>query len=495
MSESDDALQAQVRARVGTRLGGKYRIGPVLGIGGMAAVYAATHRNGREVAVKVLHRELSLRSDIRSRFLREGQAANAVKHRGAVAVLDDDVAEDGSAFLVMELLDGQSVEALWEQNGRRLPPKMVLAIARELCDVLEAAHRAGIVHRDVKPANLFVTNEGELKVLDFGIARVRDVAAPSATHTGMVLGTPAFMAPEQALGRTSELDGRTDVWAVGATMFTLLAGAAVHEGESSQHVMMLAATRPARSLSTVASELHPELVSLVDRALAYDKNQRWRTAHEMRAAICHVSGVLFQNPMPPLMGMSDTLLLAAPVASALRTIASAEQGQRGSDAAMASTTSQPVSTSAQDRARTGARDSGPAWPLATSRWARRTVRPVTLGALIIGAAVPFVAGWRLALLHSGGLSSTRRPEPAESGAMSPTPFQAAPTALSTSAAVSPSVSSAAARDVLDAGASRVMLAAEPRTTAAAASTGTARVSCNPPFTTKNGIQIHKPGCP
>ncbi len=114
----------------------------------MATVYSATHRNGNEFAVKVLHPELSLRADIRNRFLREGHAASAVKHVGAVQVLDDDVAEDGSAFLVMELLRGDTLETLWERRGQRLPMKLVVGIGLQLLDVLAAAHANGVVHRD-----------------------------------------------------------------------------------------------------------------------------------------------------------------------------------------------------------------------------------------------------------------------------------------------------------------------------------------------------------
>jgi serine/threonine protein kinase len=245
-NESGDFVRAKLR--VGQVLRDKYRIDRVIGVGGMAAVYAATHRNQKQFAVKVLHTELSYREDIRTRFLREGYAANSVKHPGAVAVLDEDVAEDGAAFLVMELLEGASVEELAERAGGRLAESYAIGIAHQLLETIASAHAQGIVHRDLKPANLFVTREGQLKVLDFGIARGRDVASGGAnvTGTGMLLGTPAFMAPEQALGKSAEIDAQTDLWAVGATLFTLLSGQLVHEGETPSHLMILAATTPAR---------------------------------------------------------------------------------------------------------------------------------------------------------------------------------------------------------------------------------------------------------
>jgi serine/threonine-protein kinase len=280
----DDEVIRRAEQRIGTVLRGKYRIDRVLGIGGMAVVYAATHRNKKRFAVKMLHPELSIRDDIRTRFLREGYVANSVEHPGAVAVLDDDVAEDGAAFLVMELLDGVAVEQLCEQQGNRLPARVVLALSYQLLDVLAAAHARSVVHRDIKPANVFLTREGKMKVLDFGIARLRDATSNHATNTGMLLGTPAFMAPEQALGQSSLIDGLTDVWAVGATMFSLLSGGIVHVGENPQQLMVQAATQPARSLAT-AIQSSPRVVTLVDRALAFDKARRWTSAAEMRDAV------------------------------------------------------------------------------------------------------------------------------------------------------------------------------------------------------------------
>jgi serine/threonine-protein kinase len=271
--------------RIGTVLRGKYRIDSVLGVGGMAVVYAATHRNTKRFAVKMLHPELSIREDIRTRFLREGYVANSVQHPGAVAVLDDDVAEDGSAFLVMELLEGTTVDALWEKHGQKLPLAAVLGIGHQLLDVLVAAHANGIVHRDIKPENLFVTTEGQVKVLDFGIARLKDVASSSATSTGLVMGTPAFMAPEQALGKTSEIGAQSDIWAAGAVLFTLASGRYVHEGESAQHIVIQAATTPPRSLATVLPDAPKEVVQLVDHALAFDKSARWASAAVMQKGV------------------------------------------------------------------------------------------------------------------------------------------------------------------------------------------------------------------
>jgi serine/threonine-protein kinase len=295
----------RAQSRVGTSLRGKYHIERLLGVGGMAAVFEAVHRNGRRVAVKLLHPQFSFSAEFRERFLREGRAANAVTHPGVVSVIDDDVTEDGGAFLVMELLDGQSVEEVWEDHGRRLQPKVVLALGRELCDVLSAAHQAGVVHRDIKPANLFLARGGQLKVLDFGLAQLQDSNRLKATATGLVFGTPAFMAPEQAAGRTSRIDPQTDVWAVGATLFVLLAGVTVHEGESAQHIVVRAATEPARSLLDVLPDAPGALVDVVDRALAYKRRARWTSAREMRDAICAACDELFGDPLVELPDPGD----------------------------------------------------------------------------------------------------------------------------------------------------------------------------------------------
>jgi serine/threonine-protein kinase len=282
-----DPQVIRARARLGMVLQEKWKLESVLGVGGMAAVYAATHRNGKRVAVKMLHAELAPDEELKRRFLQEGYAANTIQHDGAVSVLDDDLAPDGSAFIVMELLEGETVEQRWERNGSTLPVEEVLAIADQLLDVLAAAHAKNVVHRDIKPENLFLTRSGFLKVLDFGIARVHEAqnARASATRAGTVMGTPAFMAPEQALARWDEVDGRTDLWAVGATLFTLLSGRWVHQGASGNEQLILSATARAPSLTSVAGGVPGPVAAIVDRALAFEKERRWPDAATMQEAV------------------------------------------------------------------------------------------------------------------------------------------------------------------------------------------------------------------
>src|SRR5262249_25974496 len=156
---------------------------------------------------------------------------------GTVRVLDDDTAEDGSVFIVMDLLEGETVEALWERRGFRLSTAEVVSLVGDVLEVLGAAHAKGVVHRDLKPENLFVTCDGQLKVLDFGVARIRE-NSPTQTRAGAVFGTPAFMPPEQALGRSNEVDAASDIWAVGATAFRLLSGHFVHEGSTAEEMLI-----------------------------------------------------------------------------------------------------------------------------------------------------------------------------------------------------------------------------------------------------------------
>jgi serine/threonine-protein kinase len=284
---SEDPAVARARERLGMVLQEKWTLDALLGVGGMAAVYAATHRNGKRVAVKMLHADFGHDEEVKRRFLQEGYAANTIQHEGAVSVLDDDVAPDGSAFIVMELLEGETVEGRWERSGQRLPVREVLAVVDQALEVLAAAHAKNVVHRDIKPENLFITRSGVLKVLDFGIAKVFEAQRDRSTSTraGVVMGTPAFMAPEQARARWDEVDGRTDLWAVGATMFTLLSGRFVHEGESGNDQLILSATAPAPSLATAVQGVPPAVVAIVDRALAFDRTRRWPDAESMRQAV------------------------------------------------------------------------------------------------------------------------------------------------------------------------------------------------------------------
>jgi serine/threonine-protein kinase len=284
-----DPLLLRARECVGQVLLEKWRLEVLLGVGGMAAVYAATHRNGSRVAIKILHAELSISPDVRARFLREGYAANSVGHDGVVRVSDDDVAEDGAAFLVMELLDGETLEERRQRHGGRLSEDEVLSVADQVLDVLVAAHAKGIVHRDLKPENIFLTRDGRVKVLDFGIARLRELSstASKTTRSGASMGTPHYMPPEQARGRWDEVDARSDLWAVGATMYELLSGQLVHDGETSNEALLAAMTNHAPPLVSVAPKIAASVCYVVDKALGFERERRWQDAAKMQEAVRH----------------------------------------------------------------------------------------------------------------------------------------------------------------------------------------------------------------
>ncbi len=289
--KADDELQCEAEERVGRVLRDKWSLDHLLGVGGMGAVYAATHRNGSRGAVKVLHAALTLSADMRTRFMREGYAANLVNHPGVVQVIDDDE-DQGVVFLVMELLEGETLAERWLRNGCRLPATEVLSMADQVLDVLAAAHDKGIVHRDLKPENLFLTKEGRVKVLDFGIARLRHSSTSPRSRAGGTFGTPAFMPPEQALGHAELVDPKSDLWALGATLFTLISGRFVHEGTTVNEQLLSAMTQPAPPLEMVAPCVSPEVAELVDRALSREKSDRFEDAFSMQQAVREAYDVL-----------------------------------------------------------------------------------------------------------------------------------------------------------------------------------------------------------
>jgi eukaryotic-like serine/threonine-protein kinase len=405
-ADEDDPIARRARARLGTWVNGKYRLDRILGIGGMATVFAATHRNQAELAVKMLHPELATREDVRKRFLREGYVANSVKHPGAVLVVDDDTSEDLGAFLVMEMLHGVAVEQLWETRGPRLPLAVVTWIGHELLDVLAAAHDKSIVHRDIKPANLFVTKDGSLKVLDFGIAQLKNMALSKgmATQNGMLLGTPAFMAPEQAMAKTDDIDAKTDLWSVGATMYTLLTGRLVHDAENAPQLLIVAATQHARPIAQVAPDVPPPIAAIIDRALAYDKAARWPSAQQMRDALQQACFAVFREP---------------PSRNALLALMSGRLDMFGPTAALA------VNTSPQSMVQMSRAATAQPMPMATAMPVMREL-PVTLPTRSLVPVLVFIGTLALVLLVGGAFALLRKAAPS-----------AAPDAQAAAAAAAP----------------------------------------------------------
>jgi serine/threonine-protein kinase len=282
MPPTSPATQA-ARARLGCRVDGRWRLDALVAVGGCSAIYAATHPNGHRVAMKIFDIELTENPTAVAHFLREGRAANRIGHPGVVAVVDEGTTADGAPFLIMPLLEGETAQHRLARSPDGLPAVEALAIVEAVLDVLVAAHGRGIVHRDLKPDNIFLETAGDVRVLDFGIARVAD--SLDATAYGMVMGTPGFMAPEQARGRTDDVGPRTDVWAAGALLYTLITGRLLHDAPNPIASVIRAqneAVPPAHELVPGVSDA---IAHVLDGALAFEASQRWMDATAMRWAV------------------------------------------------------------------------------------------------------------------------------------------------------------------------------------------------------------------
>jgi hypothetical protein len=304
-------------ARVGDIIKGKWTVESLLGVGGMAAVYAASHRNGQRAALKILHSDFAREKMICERFLREAYVSNKVNHSATVQVLDDDMTEQGEPFLIMELLLGETVRDAWKKCGRTMPIGRVLQICERVADCLASCHAINVIHRDLKPANVFITDQGEIKVLDFGVAQMRD-ATSERTATGTALGTPAYMSPEQAMGLVDQLDGRADLFSVGAMMHALITGHRINNGRTEQEALVMAATKPVPSVARLAPHLPIELIKIIDKALAWDRRNRFQDAREMQRGLIELMpsqnvGALEALPPPrPLEVVANLAAAPAP---------------------------------------------------------------------------------------------------------------------------------------------------------------------------------------
>lgn len=271
---------------IGTIVADKWEVLSLLGAGGTASVYSAVHvNNGRKVALKVLHQSVAHSEAVRERFFEEAYAANQIDHPGTVPAFDDGFLEDGRPFLVLELLEGESVHTMWERRGMQLPVREALQLGQAVLSVLGAAHAQGILHRDIKPENLFISARGEVKLLDFGIAKMADSHRSYKTTVGEAMGTPAFMPPEQARGRWDEVDERSDLWAVAATLFTLITGHCIHEGGTTNEVLLSAMCHTAPPVRTLRPDVPEFVARVIDRGLAFEKSERFATVGEMYDAL------------------------------------------------------------------------------------------------------------------------------------------------------------------------------------------------------------------
>ncbi|GGO84589.1 protein kinase domain-containing protein [Wenjunlia tyrosinilytica] len=276
---------------------GRYRLTHRLGRGGMAEVFAAEDvRLGRTVAVKLLRADLAADSVAKARFTREAQAVAGLNHHAVVAVYDsgEDLLANGDTvpFIVMEIVNGRTIRDLLV-NTEAPPVDQALIIVSGVLEALAYSHQHGIVHRDIKPANVIITNSGAVKVMDFGIARALHGAASTMTQTGMVMGTPQYLSPEQALGKA--VDARSDLYATGCLLYELLALRPPFTGETPLSVVYQHVQDDPKIPSEISDRVPPELDGLVLRALAKEPDDRYQSAEEMRGEVQYALRMLQQE--------------------------------------------------------------------------------------------------------------------------------------------------------------------------------------------------------
>ncbi|MBT8224954.1 MAG: Stk1 family PASTA domain-containing Ser/Thr kinase [Dactylosporangium sp.] len=268
----------------GRLLGGRYQVGELLGYGGMAEVHRGRDlRLGRDVAIKTLRTDLARDATFQMRFRREAQNAAALNHPAIVAVYDtgEEHGQHGEELphIIMEYVNGRTLKEILSGEGRLLP-RRALELTADICSALEFSHRHGIIHRDIKPGNVMLTQTGQVKVMDFGIARALASGATTMTQTSAVIGTAQYLSPEQARGEP--VDARSDVYATGCVLFELLCGHPPFVGDNPVSVAYQHVREEAKPPSTSNRDVTPDIDAVVLKALAKNPLNRYQSAGEMR---------------------------------------------------------------------------------------------------------------------------------------------------------------------------------------------------------------------
>ncbi|MBL8740467.1 MAG: serine/threonine protein kinase [Myxococcales bacterium] len=288
--------------QAGDLIQSRYRLNRVLGSGASGSVWAAKNELiDRDVALKIMRPDVAEDAVALQRFFNEAKASGRVRSSSIVEILDLGQAEDGSPFLVFELLDGEGLDQRLARDGT-LDPEFGCETFFAVAKALDLAHSQGIIHRDLKPANIFLHRDPEgntvAKILDFGISKVFETNNNfTLTRTGTVVGSPAYMAPEQASGR-EDLDGRADVWSLGVVMYEALSGTLPHEAPNYNALMVRILTQDVDPLITRKPELPPSLAGLVDSCLRRDRDQRAASAgavaQQLERALNEIRAIRFR---------------------------------------------------------------------------------------------------------------------------------------------------------------------------------------------------------
>ncbi|MFE4368514.1 protein kinase [Streptomyces sp. NPDC056835] len=278
---------ARGRHAGGSVAGGRYQLRDLLGEGGMASVYLAYDvALDRQVAIKTLHTELGREQSFRERFRREAQAVAKLSHTNIVSVFDtgeDELAGALMPYIVMEYVEGQPLGSVLQADIAQygaMPADKALKVTADVLAALETSHEMGLVHRDIKPGNVMMTKRGVVKVMDFGIARAMQSGVTSMTQTGMVVGTPQYLSPEQALGRG--VDARSDLYSVGIMLFQLLTGRLPFDADSPLAIAYAHVQEEPVAPSSINRSITPAIDALVARALKKNPNERFPSAEAMR---------------------------------------------------------------------------------------------------------------------------------------------------------------------------------------------------------------------
>ncbi|MFJ9834996.1 protein kinase [Streptomyces sp. NPDC101169] len=306
---SQDGAQERYAGRA--LAGGRYQLRDLLGQGGMASVHLAYDTVlDRQVAIKTLHSELGREQAFRERFRREAQSVAKLTHTNIVSVFDTgEDALDGATmpYIVMEYVEGRPLGSVLEEDVRQagaMPADKALKITADVLAALEISHEMGLVHRDIKPGNVMMTKRGVVKVMDFGIARAMQSGVTSMTQTGMVVGTPQYLSPEQALGRG--VDARSDLYSVGIMLFQLVTGRLPFDADSPLAIAYAHVQETPVAASSINRALPPAVDALIARALKKNPNERFPTAESMRDECLRVAASLHAAPPSIVPGAGPT---------------------------------------------------------------------------------------------------------------------------------------------------------------------------------------------